>query len=383
MAIQLTSPTEVTSYLNTTQTTLNELGTYDPLESGSVDKFMEEQLGMTGVMPEAPKYVDMYKGMREELGLSEMEQSMAWYKDAIRREELLLNQQKNYQRDQPVRLGVIEGRVDKATRDRQEQMQWYGNELSRVSDMVQGAYNQINMIMQFTQMDYETAKESYQMEFNTRMSVYKAVADQYNADRAFASTQWSMMASYISKGQTSWDKFTPDQKAQVAKYEAMMGVPIGFMSTLQMEAGANIISTTQRVAPNGGTYTDIVYKDLNGAIKTKSVYTGQTRIASSGGGTTKTSAQLPFAEFDLAFTKGYKVVDTGYQTQQQPILGKDGKVSPVTWNELRADWVKRTGNGALFDETYAQQYVNKSHWEDYGKQLEKYFVSSSSTVNPF
>jgi len=213
MAIQLTSPTEVTSYLNTTQTTLNELGTYDPLESGSVDKFMEEQLGMTGVMPEAPKYVDMYKGMREELGLSEMEQSMAWYKDAIRREELLLNQQKNYQRDQPVRLGVIEGRVDKATRDRQEQMQWYGNELSRVSDMVQGAYNQINMIMQFTQMDYETAKESYQMEFNTRMSVYKAVADQYNADRAFASTQWSMMASYISKGQTSWDKFTPDQKA--------------------------------------------------------------------------------------------------------------------------------------------------------------------------
>lgn len=286
MAIQLTSPTEVTQYLNTTQTTLNELGTYDPLESGSVDKFMEEQLGMTGTMPEAPKYVDMYKDMREEFGVSEMEQSMAWYKDAIRREELLLNQQKNYMREQPVRLGAIEGRVDKATRDRQEQMQWYGNELSRVSDMVQGAYNQINMIMQFTQMDYETAKEQYQTEFNTRMSVYKAVADQFNADRAFASTQWSMMASYISKGQTTWEKFSPDQKAQIAKYEVQMGMPIGFMSTLQMEAGANVISTTQRIAPNGGTYTDIIYKDVDGATRVKSVYTGQTRIASSGGSTT-------------------------------------------------------------------------------------------------
>lgn len=159
-------------------------------------------------------------------------------------------------------------------------MQWYGNELSRVSDMAQSAYGQIQMIMQFTQMDYETAKDSYQTEFNNRMSVYKAVADQFNADRAFASTQWSMMASYISKGQTTWDKFTPEQKAQIAKYEVQMGMPIGFMSTLQMEAGANVIST-QRIAPNGGTYTDIIYKDTDGATKVKSVYTGQTRIASS------------------------------------------------------------------------------------------------------
>lgn len=383
MAIQLTSPTEVTQYLNTTQTTLNELGTYDPLESGSVDKFMEEQLGMTGTMPEAPKYVDMYKDMREQFGVSEMEQSMAWYKDAIRREELLLNQQKNYMREQPVRLGVIEGRVDKATRDRQEQMQWYGNELSRVSDMVQGAYNQINMIMQFTQMDYETAKEQYQTEFNTRMSVYKAVTDQFNADRAFASTQWSMMASYISKGQTSWDKMSPDTKAQVAKYEAQMGLPIGFMSTLKMEAGANIISSTQRVDSRGRTYVDMIYQDTDGQTKVKSIYTGQTKVSSgsSGGGLTYAQQkdlyeqqflQSNIDSFDKAFN-GYKVVDTGYQTQQQPVRGKDGFVSPVTYKELRSEWTKKNLDGAKFDEMFAQKYVNPTHWWQYGGQLEKYF----------
>lgn len=284
MAIALTSPTEMTSYLNQYQTNLNSLEDYDPLEGGSVDKFMEEKLGMTGQMPEAPKYVDMYKEMREQYGVDQLEQSMNWYKDMIRREELLLNQQKNYAREQPVRLGVIEGRVDKATRDRQEQMQWYSNELARVSDMAQSAYGQIQMIMNLTQMDYETAKDTYQTEFNNRMNVYKTIVDEFNANRAFASTQWSMMASYISKGQTSWDKFTPDQKAQVAKWEAQMGIPIGFMSTLQMEAGANIISTTQRVDPKGGTYVDIIYKDTDGSIKTKSMYTGQTKVASGGGG---------------------------------------------------------------------------------------------------
>lgn len=383
MAIQLTSPTEVTSYLNTTQTTLNELGTYDPLESGSVDKFMEEQLGMTGTMPEAPKYVDMYKDMREQFGVDQLEQSMNWYKDMIRREELLLNQQKNYMREQPVRLGVIEGRVDKATRDRQEQMQWYGNELSRVSDMVQGAYNQINMIMQFTQMDYETAKEQYQTEFNTRMSVYKAVADQYNADRAFASTQWSMMASYISKGQITWDKMSPDTKAQVAKYEAQMGLPIGFMSKLQMEAGANIISSTQRVDARGRTYVDMIYQDTDGQTKVKSIYTGQTKVSSgsSGGGLTYAEQkdlykqqflQSNIDSFDKAFN-GYKVVDTGYQTQQQPVRGKDGFVSPVTYKELRSEWTKKNLDGAKFDEMFAQKYVNPTHWWQYGGQLEKYF----------
>lgn len=383
MAIQLTSPTEVTQYLNTTQTTLNELGTYDPLESGSVDKFMEEQLGMTGTMPEAPKYVDMYKDMREQFGVDQLEQSMNWYKDMIRREELLLNQQKNYMREQPVRLGVIEGRVDKATRDRQEQMQWYGNELSRVSDMVQGAYNQINMIMQFTQMDYETAKEQYQTEFNTRMSVYKAVADQYNADRAFASTQWSMMASYISKGQITWDKMSPDTKAQVAKYEAQMGLPIGFMSKLQMEAGANIISSTQRVDARGRTYVDMIYQDTDGQTKVKSIYTGQTKVSSgsSGGGLTYAEQkdlykqqflQSNIDSFDKAFN-GYKVVDTGYQTQQQPVRGKDGFVSPVTYKELRSEWTKKNLDGAKFDEMFAQKYVNPTHWWQYGGQLEKYF----------
>lgn len=357
MAIQLTSPTEVTSYLNTTQTTLNELGTYDPLESGSVDKFMEEQLGMTGTMPEAPKYVDMYKDMREEFGVSEMEQSIAWYKDAIRREELLLNQQKNYMREQPVRLGAIEGRVDKATRDRQEQIQWYGNELSRVSDMVQGAYTQINMIMQFTQMDYETAKEQYQTEFNTRMSVYKAVADQFNADRAFASTQWSMMASYISKGQTTWDQMSPDMKAQVAKYEAIMGMPIGFMSKLQMEAGANIISTTQRVAQNGGTYTDIVYKDTDGSIKSKSVYTGQTRVASGNTGTRTASTESLVLKAKSAL-----------------VAGNDGYVSPKNYNAVKSV----SGlTPAQFDKEFGY-LVNPTHYDN----AAKYGWNTQYDVNP-
>lgn len=89
MAIALTSPTEMTSYLNEYQSNLNSLQGYDPLESGTVDKFMEENLGMTGTMPEAPKYVDMYKDMREQFGVDQLEQSMNWYKDMIRREELL------------------------------------------------------------------------------------------------------------------------------------------------------------------------------------------------------------------------------------------------------------------------------------------------------
>lgn len=329
MAIQLTSPQDVASYLNTTQEALNEVGTYDPLEDGSVDKFMEDKLGMTTPMPQAPKYLETYKQMREELGLSQLEQNMMWYKDAIRREELLLNQQKNYMREQPVRLGVIEGRVDKATRDRQEQIQWYSNELSRVSDMVQSAYNQINLIMQFTQMDYETAKDQYETEFNNRMNVYKVITDQYNADRAFASTQWSMIASYISKGQTSWDQFTPDQKAQVAKYEAIMGMPIGFMSTLKMEAGANVITTSQRVGSDGYQYVDMIIQGADGKPKVQSIRTGKVKTSGggSGGSSKMTTLQKQAVEHLANLEKSGQMLSHrgGTDNEQMP-------------DKLMADW---------------------------------------------
>jgi ribosome-binding protein aMBF1 (putative translation factor) len=318
----------MTTYLNDYQSNLNELQGYDALDEGSVDKFMEDELGMVGQAPEAPKYRDMYDDMRKEYGVDELEQSMNWYKDMIRREELLLNQQKNYMREQPVRMGVIEGRVDKATRDRQEQIQWYGNELQRTADMAQSAYGQIQMIMQLTQMDYETAKDQYQTEFNNRMTVYKSLADQFNADRAFASTQWSMMASYISKGQMTWDDMSTDQKAQVAKYEAIMGMPIGFMSKLQMEAGANIISSTQRVAPDGYTYIDMVYQDKNGATKVKSVRTGRARVS---GGSSSSSSQ------NKLFTEASKLLEDYEGTLQKEIY-RDGTDNEQMADKLMADW---------------------------------------------
>jgi hypothetical protein len=279
-------------------------------------------------------------------------------------------------RDQPVRLGVIEGRVDKATTDRQEQIQWYSNELSRVSDMAQGAYTQIQMIMQFTQMDYETAKDTYQTEFNNRMSVYKTISDEYNADRAFASTQWSMMASYISKGQMTWDSMSKDQKAQVTKYEAQMGLPIGFMSKLQMEAGANVISTTQRVSPNGGTYTDIVYKDTTGATKVKSVYTGQTRIASSGGSTAS----------DKQMQTDIKDMNSALWAKK----GSDNNVSPNTYVNYKKQWMDAGYSSYSFDKTFGHYinetyaYENRNEYQLDATYLKEVGKSGTSTsTNPF
>jgi ribosome-binding protein aMBF1 (putative translation factor) len=139
-----------------------------------------------------------------------------------------------------------------------------------------------------------------------------------------------MMASYISKGQMTWDDMSADQKAQAAKYEAIMGMPIGFMSKLQMEAGANIISSTQRVAPNGYTYIDMVYQDKNGATKVKSIRTGKTRIASSGGSSSSSSQNKLFAEAS-------KLLEDYEATLQREIY-RDGTDNEQMADKLMADW---------------------------------------------
>jgi ribosome-binding protein aMBF1 (putative translation factor) len=108
-----------------------------------------------------------------------------------------------------------------------------------------------------------------------------------------------------------------------------MGMPIGFMSKLQMEAGANIISSTQRVAQNGDTYIDMVYQDADGKTKVKSVYTGKTRIATSGG--SSSSSQNKY------FAEASKMLEDYEATLQREIY-RDGTDNEQMADKLMADW---------------------------------------------
>jgi hypothetical protein len=388
MATTINSPQDMTKYLNDYQTKLSALDNYDPLGGTTVDKFAQDKLGMKFDMPDLPNYAQTHQDLRKDLNLDELEGNMNMYKDLIRKEELLAKQQRSYLKDQPVRMGVIEGRVDKATQDRQEQISWYSSELQRAGDMVTSAYNLINMTMQFKQMDYEAARENVTQEFNMRLSVFNAIneeswrqkefeykkltderdfaVDEYRdrrdfdykkayEERAFASTQYSMYASWIADGSLTWDRIDAGQKAEIAKMETMMGIPIGTMSKLKMPAGADIIATTPYDDNKGGHWLSILRRDPStGATISENVKVGSYKVLPS-----KAPAGAKLGAVEKMREAG--VYDEVYNGLTAKSGGKDPYVSPSTYNANRSYWVNKGGNANDFDKEFGA-FINPNHF---------------------
>lgn len=396
-----TDPAELAIWLNDQQNAENAQG-YDPFNgrpSGEViDEFMTgDALGMQGEAPTMPKFEETFQKLRTDMGIESVEAGINEYKKMIREQESLLMQQKNYERGKANRLGVIEGRVDQATRDRQEQISWLSSNVSYLTDVANSAYNYINMTMKFKEMDYNTAKEAYDTEFNQRLGIYQMLQTEAKEERDYqmrlkqqqqqvASAQLSMYADMITTGKMQWNKMSETEQLAIHKLEVQAGLPIGFVSKITIPKGSTVKSVTQHTDANGTIWADTIFVDpITGkvsVVNTKIGKTAVTKTSSGGGGSGTTQAQktaqklsAAYAQFDKAFN-GYKIIDTGNSSKKAPLLGKDGKVSPDTYKELRSEWVKKGLDGKKFDEAYSK-YVNPSHWQDYGSQLKTYFGEGS------
>jgi hypothetical protein len=225
--------------------------------------------------------------------------------------------------------------------------------------MANSAYSYIEMVMNLEQMDYETAKERYDTNFNQRLQIYESIKQeaQYERDYQYrmmmdqqklASTNLTMYMDLISKGQMFWSHLSSAQQAQIHKLEVQAGLPMGFLSNVKMQAGANILSTTSRVAQDGSTYVDILYIDPDsGKVETRSEYTGKTRIASSGGTTTSRNQYgYTDAQWRSKVADARSYLSSLEKQYEQDIYESGGSTGTgkFTGDQVLADWEIRKAN---------------------------------------
>lgn len=356
---------ELAEFLNKQQAELEALENFDPFggenPAEKIEGFAQDTLGMEGEAPVAPKYEETFEKLRVDMGLDNVESSINEYKNMIREQENLLMQQRNTERGKTQRLGVIEGRIDQATRDRQEQISWLSSNVSYLTDVANSAYTYINMVMQLKQMDYNTAKEAYDSEFNKRMAIYDSLVEQARDERNFkmalrqeqqktASAQLSMYADMITSGQMRWSDMSETEQLAIHKLEVQAGLPVGFTSRIKIPAGSTIKSITNRTDPYGNVIADIIYVDpYTGAVTVKHETLGKTKVASSGGGGGSSSSS--FLKELTAFVAGNLEKGTG----------SDGYVSPTTYNRERAYYIQKGGSGANFDKEFSV-FINPTHY---------------------
>lgn len=382
------TPAQLSTFLNQTQTQLNSADTYNPNEAlgDKVDNFATDQLGMDAVMPTPPKYTELFTTLREQYGIENIETGINEYKNLIRNEELLLKSQKNYARGQTVRQGVIEGRVDQVTRDRMETIDWYKNNVSFLTDQANSAYSFINTLVQLNKMDYDTAKEQYQTDFNNRLNIYSALKTQEKDERDFqyqlnqdkikmASTNLSMYVDLISKGQLKWSNLSDTEQTAIHKMEVESGLGSGFLSTVKPPMGSEIKQIIQRTDPKTGIgYADILYIDqATGQIKTKTQKLGKSALSlaeqqslnkSSGGGggssTTKNSYGYTQSQWNTKVSSAMSYAKTLEKQYEADIVkaggntgtgktGGDGTLAGYEVEKMEKEFIRKYGKGVGTD----------------------------------
>lgn len=298
---------ELTQYLNDQQQKLNDLGNYDAFNVSKEDiQATADSLGVNATKPEAPNYEQTFNTLKSSLGLDQIENTLAGVNKQIMDQQAVLQQQKSYEKNRAVPMGVIEGRVDKATADKQDQITFLQNTATYLTNIATNGYNYINMTMQYKNMDYTTAKDAYDKEFEQKLSIRNSLVSENQAEKSYqldyvkwqqsvASAQVSMYADQIQSGQIVWGNLSSDQKLAINKVEVQAGLPIGFLSQMQIPATSKIQNVSTRVDPNGNTYADILYVDpATGATEVKHQLLGKTKSTSSSSKSTAETTEAAF-----------------------------------------------------------------------------------------
>ena len=324
---------------------------------------MQELLGLDGEAPKTPSFEKMYKNLKGDYNVDDLEQ----YVNDLQAEEeeifATLRERRTTERDKPVAMNVIEGRISETERQEAERIDYIRRQKQTAVNQLQAANAAIENLINFRKLDYDTARNEYNDQFSQQLQLFntvKGVVDtenaetERNADNARANL--NIIYGTIKDGGLDTTALSPDMQYTINKLELGAGLPTGFYENIASQnPDGKILSTTTRTT-GGAKYADVLYQNKDGSITAKAVYLGGDSSGSGGSDSKLTDAELLRASrSEMSSLLSQKV-------------GEDGKVSPTDWKKARNAWV---GSGLLaddFDKAFAQQYAvgAKSGLEEYG-----------------
>lgn len=308
--------------------------------------------------PEAPKYEDTFNDLRKDYGIGGLEDSL---NDLKTEEDDLVARRRertNAERDKTVSMNVITGRVSEVERQESERLDYIVRQKQQITNQLTTANAAIENIMNFRKLDYDTAKGTYDSEFSQNIQLFNVVKgirdDAINEvereeDNARANLQ--IIYGAFKDGGIDPDTLDPTTAYNVSKLEIQAGLPSGFYAKIaKSNPDGKILSTTTRTT-GGGKYADVLTRNADGSIVSKSVYLGATN---EGDGSTKET------ETELN-RRAIKAMSADLNT----MAGEDGYVSPADYRAGRQNWISSGRNGKDYDEAFSS-YANSDHLYDYG-----------------
>lgn len=309
-----------------------------------------------GNAPEAPSFTEMFNKARKDFNIDDLE---GYVNDLQSEEEQIfadLRERRTSERGKTVATNVIEGRIGQAERQEAERIDYIGRQKNSAVRQLQSANATIENMINFTKLDYDTARNSYNDKFAQQMSIFNTVKgivdseisdDEQAADTARANL--NIIYGSIREGELDGATFSPEMQYQINKMEISAGLPSGFYKNLRdQNPEGEILSTTTRTNGNSK-FADVLYKNKDGSITAKAIFLGGA-ASPSGGGSNKSD----YTEAELE--RENRSIISG---ALNPVRGEDGFVSP---NDFVSARNKAIASGVysrdVFDKEFAREFIN-------------------------
>lgn len=361
----VTNTNDATNFINANQQQDKDKASKSsdvPVRSSSqsyADIFKNLQETITGgnKKPEAPSFEKMYNSLVGDSGISDLETNL---NDLTNQENELRAQfriNKASEEGKPVAMNVIEGRVSEQERNSNERLDVILREKDYITNQLDTKYNVVNNLMSLKKLDYQTASDEYNNAFSQNLQLFntvKGIADDEKSDiereqdNARANAQ--IIYNSIQSGGLKVEDITPEQKLSITKLEVQSGLPVGFYETLQNKnPKADIVTSTSRES-NGSKYVDVIMRNEDGSLTTKSMLVGS---VDKGGSDTSKPTEAEQKKSDAS-----KVA-----SQLSQVAGSDGYVHPDDYKKARRAWVTAGYDSVDFDTRFGRTYVNPDNYD--------------------
>lgn len=237
--------------------------------------------------PDAPNYQQTLADLRKDFSVTTLESDVNSLNTQLADLEAQKRQRIQANVDQPVAMGVIAGRVSEVERQENERIDAINRQINSKVAQMNTANNTIQTMMQAKQLDYGIAKDQYETQMSTAVSMMKSFETMRGQELDYAQAEnkrvqdnarANLQTYYnaITDGKMDTTKITMQEALQIRNMELQAGMPAGtFLNLRNTNPTSEVKTQVARVESDGKKYFDIVMQDkYTGEVSIQSIYAG-------------------------------------------------------------------------------------------------------------
>jgi hypothetical protein len=326
---------------------------------------LESKLYEGKTTPTPYKSVDEFKKLREEQGITKDEEELASI-----RNEAALNKEEMRRFSATAGEGVSEGgrigMVSEAERNLNFRQEGLAIREQAVIDRLNSKNAYIKTVIDLEGQDYKTALDDYNNTFDKNYKITTLLNSQANDAQKDAITGLTTLTNLLQDKNIDLSNIDPAVKTQIDTLSLKAGLPVGLIEQIITTSPQDKIqSVASRTDANGNTYFDVLKVAPDGGLYTEKIYRG----TGEGGG--------------IGNTKNKQLISAiNNQIRNNNLQGADEKVAWESYKDMLLTWINNNGTESEFYINYpVGQWLDQNNQKEFSKWLSSNIKSNITDKN--